>query len=50
MEMKHNTWHYSTTHKHVTFLKYVHENSGEYPQQMKTGYKCSQMVQSGPEC
>ena len=37
MEMKHITWHYSTTHKHVTFLEYVHENSGKYPQQMKTG-------------
>ena len=50
VEMKHITWHYSTIHKNVTFLKYVHENSGEYPHQMETGYKCSQMVQSGPEC
>ena len=44
VETKHITWHYSTIHKNVTFLKYVHENSSGYPQQMETGYKCSQMV------
>ena len=49
-EMKHMTWYYSTIHKNVMFLKYVHENSGEYPQQMETEYKWCNLVPSDNYC